>query len=71
MFRILVNAESVPELALRMNFLSTFANATDQASKLGMGKNNAIISMYENFQVSESESKHFRTNFCVLLSVCS
>ncbi|CAG7716838.1 unnamed protein product [Allacma fusca] len=46
-----VNTESVPELALRMNFLSTFANATEQASKLGMGKNNRIISIYQNYQV--------------------
>ncbi|CAG7716836.1 unnamed protein product [Allacma fusca] len=46
-----VTEDSVPELALRMNFLSTFANATEQASKLGMGKNNRVISIYQNYQV--------------------
>jgi len=46
-----VNVDSVPELALRMNFLSTFTNAMDQAGKLGMGKNNHIITMYQNYQV--------------------
>jgi len=45
------NAESAPEQALRMNFLSTFGTASDQASKLGMGKNTRIISMYQNYQV--------------------
>jgi len=44
-------SETAPELALRMNFLSTFGTATDQASKLGMGRNTRIISMYQNFQV--------------------
>jgi len=43
--------EATPELAVRLNFLSTFGNATDQASKLGMGKNTRIISMYQQFQV--------------------
>jgi len=45
------NIETVPELSLRMNFLSTFGTATDQASKLGMGRNNRIISMYQNHQI--------------------
>jgi mitogen-activated protein kinase kinase 1 interacting protein 1 len=45
------NVDTVPELSLRMNFLSTFGTATEQASKLGMGKNNRIISMYQNHQV--------------------
>ncbi|XP_021967749.1 ragulator complex protein LAMTOR3-A [Folsomia candida] len=48
---IKVVLESTPELASRMNFLSTFGNATDQAGKLGMGKNTKIISMYKKLQV--------------------
>jgi len=47
----LASLDATPELALRMNFLSTFGNATDQAGKLGMGKNTTIISMYQKFQV--------------------
>lgn len=43
--------EKAPESAMRPSFLSTFGVATDQASKLGLGKNKTIISMYSGYQV--------------------
>lgn len=43
--------ERAPQLALRPNFISTFGMATDQASKLGLGRNKTIISMYSSYQV--------------------
>ncbi|KOB65786.1 putative mitogen-activated protein kinase kinase 1 interacting protein 1 [Operophtera brumata] len=42
--------ERAPQLALRPNFISTFGMATDQASKLGLGRNKTIISMYSSYQ---------------------
>lgn len=43
--------DTAPELAMRASFLSTFGMATDQGSKLGLGKNNTIICMYSSYQV--------------------
>ncbi|KAJ8680676.1 hypothetical protein QAD02_016463 [Eretmocerus hayati] len=43
--------EKAPDLAMRASFLSTFGMATDQGSKLGLGKNNTIICMYSSYQV--------------------
>ncbi|XP_014667850.1 PREDICTED: ragulator complex protein LAMTOR3-A-like isoform X2 [Priapulus caudatus] len=43
--------ENVPELALRPGFLATFSTGTDQASKLGLSRNKAIVSMYTSYQV--------------------
>uniref|UniRef100_A0A8B9QQW6 Late endosomal/lysosomal adaptor, MAPK and MTOR activator 3 n=1 Tax=Anas platyrhynchos TaxID=8839 RepID=A0A8B9QQW6_ANAPL len=37
--------------ALRPGFLSTFALATDQGSKLGLSKNKSIICYYNTYQV--------------------
>ncbi|KAL6263457.1 hypothetical protein P5V15_006249 [Pogonomyrmex californicus] len=48
---ISVANEKAPELATRASFLSTFGMATDQGSKLGLGKNKTIICMYSNYQV--------------------
>jgi len=48
---ISVANEKAPELATRASFLSTFGMATDQGSKLGLGKNKIIICMYSNYQV--------------------
>lgn len=48
--------ERAPQLALRPNFISTFGMATDQASKLGLGRNKTIISMYSSYQVSNDFS---------------
>uniref|UniRef100_A0A1B6KI02 Roadblock/LAMTOR2 domain-containing protein n=1 Tax=Graphocephala atropunctata TaxID=36148 RepID=A0A1B6KI02_9HEMI len=45
------SSEKAPELALRPGFLSTFGMATDQGSKLGLGRNNAVICLYNNYQV--------------------
>lgn len=39
-------------LATKPHFLATYTMATDQASKLGLGKNQSIICMYSNYQVS-------------------
>lgn len=40
-----------PESSTRGSFLSTFATATEQASKLGLSKNKHMICIYESFQV--------------------
>ncbi|KAI2535319.1 LAMTOR3 isoform 2 [Pan troglodytes] len=41
----------IKEHALRPGFLSTFALATDQGSKLGLSKNKSIICYYNTYQV--------------------
>lgn len=46
--------ENVPDVGLKPIFLATFATATDQAGKLGLGKNQNIISVYSNYQVRMS-----------------
>ncbi|OCT81012.1 hypothetical protein XELAEV_18027825mg [Xenopus laevis] len=48
---IKVANENAPEQALRPAFLSTFALATDQGSKLGLSKNKSIICYYSTYQV--------------------
>lgn len=50
---IRVATESAPELAMKPAFLSTFTMATDQSSKLGLGRNQTIICMYSNYQVRD------------------
>ncbi|VFV40035.1 Hypothetical predicted protein, partial [Lynx pardinus] len=45
---IKVANDNTPEHALRPGFLSTFALATDQGSKLGLSKNKSIIICYYN-----------------------
>ncbi|CAO1301815.1 unnamed protein product [Diamesa serratosioi] len=40
-----------PELGTRQPFLSTFSVANEQASKIGLGRNETIISIYNNHQV--------------------
>lgn len=40
-----------PESATRGSFLSTFAAATEQASKLGLSNNKRMICMYPSYQV--------------------
>lgn len=39
------------DFALMPSFIPTFTTACDQASKLGLGRNKTIISMYSNYQV--------------------
>lgn len=47
----IVANDNAPEYALRPGFLSTFALATDQGSKLGLSKNKSIICYYNTYQV--------------------
>lgn len=47
-----VATDRAPALALRPNFISTFGMATDQGSKLGLGRNKSVICMYSNYQVN-------------------
>lgn len=49
-----VKADSCLEigLATKPSFIATYTMATDQASKLGLGKNQSIVCMYSNYQVS-------------------
>ena len=49
---IKVTSDNTPKHALRPGFLSTFALATDQGSKLGLSKNKSIICYYNTYQVS-------------------
>ncbi|XP_020957386.1 ragulator complex protein LAMTOR3 isoform X3 [Sus scrofa] len=51
---IKVANDNAPEHALRPGFLSTFALATDQGSKLGLSKNKSIICYYNTYQDSLS-----------------
>lgn len=44
--------DNAPVPALRPGFLSTFALATDQGSKLGLSKNKSIICYYNDYQVT-------------------
>ncbi|XP_067625994.1 ragulator complex protein LAMTOR3 homolog [Eurosta solidaginis] len=39
------------DFALMPSFIPTFATASEQAGKLGLGRNKVIISMYSNYQV--------------------
>lgn len=49
-------------LATKPAFIATYTMATDQASKLGLGKNQSIVCMYSNYQVSlESFQTHRST----------
>nr|XP_020036592.1 ragulator complex protein LAMTOR3 isoform X5 [Castor canadensis] len=50
---IKVANDNAPEHALRPGFLSTFALATDQGSKLGLSKNKSIICYYNTYQFWE------------------
>ncbi|XP_008320809.1 ragulator complex protein LAMTOR3 [Cynoglossus semilaevis] len=43
--------DNVPVHALRPGFLSTFALATDQGSKLGLSRNKSIICYYNTYQI--------------------
>lgn len=46
-----VASEKIFELSMRTTFLSTFGMASDQGSKLGLGKNKTIICVYSSYQV--------------------
>lgn len=55
--------EKCPEPAMRPNFLTTFAMATDQSSKLGQGRNKTIICMYSSYQVIQMNKLPLILNF--------
>ena len=44
--------ELAPEMSLRPRFLGTSGMAMDQASKLGLGNNKTVVSMFRNYQVT-------------------
>ncbi|XP_055357794.1 ragulator complex protein LAMTOR3-B-like [Paramacrobiotus metropolitanus] len=46
-----VHDETVPETVMRPPFLSSVGFATDQASRLGYGKTNYVISIHERHQM--------------------
>lgn len=46
------------DFALMPSFIPTFTTACDQASKLGLGRNKTIISMYSNYQVGRAYLHH-------------
>jgi len=46
-----VSTENCPEPATRPSYLTTFGMATDQAGKMGLGRNQRIICMYSSYQV--------------------
>lgn len=50
---ISVKADTCTEigLATKPAFLATYTMATDQASKLGLGKNQSVVCMYSNYHV--------------------
>jgi ragulator complex protein LAMTOR3 len=37
-----------PELGTKQNFLATFSVANEQSNKMGIGRNESIISMYKS-----------------------
>ncbi|TDG42236.1 hypothetical protein AWZ03_011345 [Drosophila navojoa] len=51
LLRVSNSQEKNVDFALMPSFIPTFTTACDQASKLGLGRNKAIISMYSNYQV--------------------
>ncbi|XP_005184159.1 ragulator complex protein LAMTOR3 homolog [Musca domestica] len=46
-----VSQDKNVDFTLTPSFISTFTTASDQAGKLGLGRNKTIISMYSNYQV--------------------
>lgn len=59
-----MNNDKNLDVALMPSFISTFTNATDQAGKLGLGKNKSIISMHSNYQVKALIS-FIQNNECI------
>lgn len=55
---ISARAEDAPleiGLATKPTFLATCTMAADQATKLGLGKNQSIVCMYSNYQVRKKQ----------------
>ncbi|XP_061742780.1 ragulator complex protein LAMTOR3 isoform X2 [Nerophis ophidion] len=63
---IKVASDNAPGPAMKPGFLSTFALATDQGSKLGLSKNKSIICYYNSYQINEAFSCHLSgsSRFC-------
>lgn len=55
LLRVSHSQEKNVDFPLMPSFIPTFTTACDQASKLGLGRNKTIISMYSNYQVSAVE----------------
>ncbi len=53
-FSFAVANDGAPETAMRPKFLATFGMATEQASKLGLGTNKTMISIFDSYQVIAS-----------------
>ncbi|KAH8392157.1 hypothetical protein KR215_002123 [Drosophila sulfurigaster] len=51
LLRVSHSQEKNVDFALMPSLIPTFTTASDQASKLGLGRNKTIISMYSNYQV--------------------
>lgn len=49
-------------LATKPSFIATFTMATDQASKLGLGKNQSIVCLYSNYQVGQQCHHNYSSN---------
>ncbi|XP_070301378.1 ragulator complex protein LAMTOR3-like [Salvelinus sp. IW2-2015] len=58
-----VAKDNAPEYALRPGFLSTFALATDQGSKLRLSKNKSIICYYNTCQIGQFNRLPLVINF--------
>ncbi|XP_075211879.1 late endosomal/lysosomal adaptor, MAPK and MTOR activator 3 [Lycorma delicatula] len=55
--------DKVPEMATRPSFLSTFGMATDQGSKLGLGRNRSVICFYSSYQIVQMNNLPFIVSF--------
>lgn len=55
-------------LATKPTFLATYTMATDQASKLGLGRNQSIVCMYSNYQVYSQ--KIIMLKYSLILETC-
>ena len=47
--------DGAPEMGMRPKFLAVFGMATEQASKLGLGTNKSLISVFGSYQVRMSK----------------
>ena len=56
---IVVARDGAPETGMRPKFLAVFGMATEQASKLGLGTNKSLISIFGSYQVSTQKNAIF------------
>ncbi|XP_018015437.1 ragulator complex protein LAMTOR3 [Hyalella azteca] len=52
-----------PELSQRSSYVAPFASASDQASKLGLGRNQTIVCLYDKFQVVSMNKGNVHMHF--------